>query len=61
MDNGDSHSEPAVAANGLGRFWDGSYERLDEYLDHLSDQERQHGDDKQWSGNNDHDADRRGS
>jgi hypothetical protein len=28
------------------RFWDASYERLDEYLQRLKEKERNHGDDK---------------
>ena len=31
------------------RFWDKSYERLDEYLQHLKEQEKSHGDGEQDS------------
>jgi DNA-binding transcriptional ArsR family regulator len=38
--------EVAEWAEGYRRFWDASYDRLDQYLQHLKDKERAHGDDK---------------
>lgn len=39
--------EVADWAEGYRRFWDASYDRLDEYLHHFNEKERQHGDDRQ--------------
>ncbi len=38
--------EVAEWAENYRRFWDESYERLDEYLQHLKGRERNYGDDK---------------
>ncbi|MEJ7812334.1 MAG: metalloregulator ArsR/SmtB family transcription factor [Gemmatimonadaceae bacterium] len=38
--------EVAAWAEGYRRFWDASYERLDEYLRHLKDKEKNDGHDK---------------
>jgi len=38
--------EVAAWAEGYRRFWDASYERLDEYLQHLKEQETEDGHDK---------------
>ncbi len=38
--------EVAEWAENYRRFWDESYERLDEYLQHLQGRERNYGDDK---------------
>jgi DNA-binding transcriptional ArsR family regulator len=38
--------EVAEWAEGYRRFWDASYDRLDQYLQHLKDKERAHGDGK---------------
>src|SRR5712691_21799 len=38
--------EVAEWAENYRRFWDESYERLDEYLQHLKEKERNHGHDK---------------
>ena len=38
--------EVAEWAEGYRRFWEASYERLDEYLQHLKSQERKDGDDE---------------
>lgn len=38
--------EVAEWAENYRRFWDASYQRLDEYLQHLKAQEKDHGDDR---------------
>jgi DNA-binding transcriptional ArsR family regulator len=38
--------EVAEWADGYRRFWDANYERLDEYLQHLKEKERNHGHDQ---------------
>src|SRR6266516_6825295 len=38
--------EVAEWAENYRRFWDASYERLDEFLQHLKDEERKHGNSK---------------
>ncbi|MGQ0775237.1 MAG: ArsR/SmtB family transcription factor [Pseudonocardiales bacterium] len=38
--------EVAEWADDYRRFWDASYERLDEYLQHLKEQEQNHGNEK---------------
>ena len=38
--------EVAEWAEDYRRFWDESFERLDEYLEHLKEKERDHGHDK---------------